>query len=452
MRPGWLVVLAAGALYFLFFPRGLVNGDEYYYAGQAYALAHGRLVPAAGDPLAVLKGQEWAALRFPIGWPLALSGARLLGFRAMYLVPMLLHLAAGAAFARLMVRRRLPAWANVVYLFHPVVWGLSRTVMSDVPAVALLVIAVDAWEAGRAWLPGALLAYGVLMRLGGLLTGAGFGLAVLSDLKREPRRLTGLAVPTVLAAGTHMAVNSLVTGDPLTTPYVQGVISLLDGSRLAQHLILYVAGLAVMPPFPLVAFLLRAWRADRWWLGALPILAFFLPYAYHDESPRLMETLVGSQRLVLAAHAFLIIGTARVWGSLALPKMRLPALGAGLVMAIAGALALNRIRAPYEEVAQAVSACRPAQIGYEIGAGRVVAGVNASHWRYLDGSDPRGQDDVVVVGRVPITNRSSGPGPQVSYPELERYRHLCRAIGPFEAYDLNGRCGGPGEPCKRLRE
>jgi hypothetical protein len=449
MRPGWVAVLAAAALYLAFFPKGPVNADEYHYAGQAYALAHGRFLPAVGDPLPVVRGEEGAAVRFPAGWPLALSVARLLGFRAMYLLPMFFHLAAGAAFSRLMVRRGLPAWANVVYLFHPALWGLSRTIMSDVPAVALLIVAVDAWEAGRSWLPGALLAYGMLMRMGALFTGAGFALAVLGDLRREPRRLAGLAFPAVLAAATHVVLNRMAADHPLSSPYVQGALPLLDGSRIGEHLLLYAAGLAVLPPSPLAAFLLRAREADRWCLGALPVLAFFVPFAYHDASPSFLETLVGGQRLVLAAHVFLVIGTSRTWGSLATAQMRPLIVGGALAMAVLAALALDRIRAPYERVAQAVSACRPERIGHDYGSGRVVAGLAASRWRYLDGSDPRGQDDVVVIARSLVSNRLPDAEPWFSYPELEPYRHLCRSVGRFEVYDLAGRCGAIGNPCGR---
>ncbi len=449
MRPGWVAVLSAAALYLAFFPNGLVNADEYHYAGQAYVLAHGRFLPKVGDPLPVVRGQEGAAVRFPVGWPLALSVARLLGFRAMFLLPMLFHLAAGAAFARLMVRRGLPPWANVVYLFHPALWGLSRTIMSDVPAVALLVIAVDAWEAGRSWLPGALLAYGALMRMGAVFTGAGFALAVLGDLRREPRRLTGLAFPAVLAAAAHVVLNRVAADHLLRSPYVRGNLPLLDGSMIGEHLLLYAAGLALLPPFSLVAFVLRARNVDRWCLGAVPVLAFFVPFAYHDVSPSHLETLVGGQRLVLAAHAFLMIGTARAWGSLATPRTRILILTAGLAMAVVAALALNRIRAPYERVAEAVSACRPSRIGHDYSAGRVVAGLAATRWRYLDGSDPKGQDDVVVISRSMVTNRASNPEQRFSYPELEPYRHLCRTVGRFEVYDLTERCGAIGEPCGR---
>ncbi len=449
MHSGWTAVLAAAALYLAFLPKGLVNADEYHYAGQAYVLAHGRFLPVVGDPLPVVRGQEGAAVRFPVGWPLALSVARLLGFRAMFLLPMLFHLAAGAAFARLMVRRGLPAWANVVYLFHPTLWGLSRTIMSDVPAVALLVIAVDAWEAGRSWVPGALLAYGMLMRMGAVFTGAGFALAVLGDLRHEPRRLVGLTFPAVLAAATHVVLNLAAEGHPVSSEYVRGALPLVDASRIGEHLLLYAAGLALLPPFSLPALMLRAREGDRWCLGALPVLTLFVPFAYHDASPRFLETLVGGQRLVLAAHAFLVIGTARVWGRLLTRRMKVPILMTGLAMAVVAVLTLDRIRAPYERAAEAVSTCRPGRIGHDYGAGRVVAGMAASRWRYMDGSDPKGQDDVVVISRSPVTNRGPDAELWFSYPELKPYWYLCQAVGRFEVYDLAGRCGAIGEPCGR---
>lgn len=449
MRPGWLAVLAAAALYLVFLPKGLVNADEYHYAGQAYVLAHGRFLPVVGDPLPVVRGQEGAAVRFPVGWPLVLSAARFLGFRGMYLLPMLFHLAAGAAFARLLVRRGLPGWANAIYLFHPALWGLSRTIMSDVPAVALLIIAIDAWEAGRSWLPGALVAYGSLMRMGAVFAGAGFALAVLGDLRREPRRLAGLAFPAIVAVVVHVLLNRIAADHLLSSPYVQGALPLLVVSKIGEHLLLYAAGLALLPPFSLVACALQARDADRWCLGALPVLAFFVPFAYHDAAPSLLETLVGGQRLVLAAHAFLMVGTARAWGSVAIPRMTIPIVVAGLAMAVVGAMALDRIRAPYERVAEAVSACHPKRIGHDYNAGRVVARLAASSWRYLDGSDPKGQDDVVVISHAMVTHRVSDPEPRFSYPELEPYRHLCRTVGQFEVYDLTGRCGAIGDPCRR---
>lgn len=447
MRPGWLAVLSAGALYLAFFPKGLVNADEYHYAGQAYVHAHGRFLPSVGDPLPVVAGHEGAALRFPAGWPLVLALGRLLGFRAMFLLPMLFHLAGGAAFARLMVRRGLPAWLNVAYLFHPALWGLSRTIMSDVPAAALLVIALDAWEAGQSWLPGALLAYGMLMRMGAVFTGVGFALAVLGDVRREPRRIAGMAFPAVLAAAIHVVLNLAAAEHLVSSEYVRGNLPLLNASMIGEHLLLYAAGLALLPPFTLAALMLRVREADRWCFGALPVLAFFVSFAYHDASPRFLETLVGGQRLVLAAHVFLMIGTARTWGGLVTLRMTPIVLGGALAIGVLASLTLDRIRAPYDEVARVVSACHSERIGHDYSAARVVAGLAASRWRYMDGSDPMGQDDIVVISHVPVTNRVSNPERRFSYPELEPYRHLCRAVGRFEVYDLAGRCGTIGEPC-----
>lgn len=446
MRTGWLVVCAACLLYLALLPSAIVNGDEFHYAGQAYALGHGRLIPTSSDPVAVVKGEERQALRFPVAWPLALATARPFGFRAMYLIPMLLHLAAGVAFARLAVRRGLPAWTSALYLFHPVIWGLSRTIMSDVPAVALAVIAVDAWEAGRSWLPGSLLATGMLVRMGGIFSLAGFGVAVLRDLRCEPRRFIGLAVPAFGAIGTQLIINRLVSGH-FAGSYLDRIALLIDGSRAGQHLVLCAAGLALLPPFPLAALITRSREAERWCLAAAPILAFFLAYAYHDASPRLVESFVGGQRLVLGAHAFLMIGTLAIWGRVA-EKLRVPVLAAAFAVAVAAALGLERIREPYDVAARVVASCKPDHVGYDFDAGKVVAGIDAKAWRLLDGSEPLGQDDVAVVGRRTATNRVPTPAPRPRPPELERHLDRCRLVGRFEVYDFAGRCGSFGEPCR----
>ncbi len=73
----------------------------------------------------------------------------------------------------------------------------------------------------------------------------------------------------------------------------------------------------------------------------------------------------------------------------------------------------------------------------------------ARRWRLLDGSDPQGQDDVVVVARSLVSNRVPDAEPWFVYPELEPYRHLCRTVGRFEVYDLAGRCSAIGDPCRR---
>jgi hypothetical protein len=56
LRGAWTAAGIAVVLYLALLPRALVNADEYFYAGQAYAIAHGRLAPAEGDPLPVAAG------------------------------------------------------------------------------------------------------------------------------------------------------------------------------------------------------------------------------------------------------------------------------------------------------------------------------------------------------------------------------------------------------------
>jgi hypothetical protein len=395
LRPAWAALLLAAALGLLFLPRVLTNSDEIYYAGQARTMLRGRLVPVAGDPLPVVPGEEAAAVKVPPGWPavLMLGG----GLRGMFVVALLVHLLGAAAAARMLLRRGAPPVLVVAYLFHPSLFVYSHTLMSDVPMTAALVVAADAWENRRkgAWA----VAAAILLRFAGVVAAAGMALAARPRLR--------MLIPAGIAVAALFAFNHAVHGTwTFTTPRAQAGFELLGAGGLAENLLLYGGGLLLLPPFPLVWVVLRRRDVDRWALAALPIVLFFLCYNYHDRSPRWWETLVGGQRLILPAHALLMMATARVWSAPVLFRRSGLLLAAGLAAGVAGSLAMRQLAAPYRPVVDALAGCR--RIGFDAESARVALSVPAGEYHLM----PADVDAAVLSDRA--VTHSAGDIPTFS--------------------------------------
>jgi hypothetical protein len=314
--------------------------------------------------------------------------------------------------------------------------------MSDAAAVAALLVAIDSWEnRDRVGTPVAL-GFTAGFRLGGVFAVAGFALAILDEVRRRRRELIWLATAVIAAVGAVFAVASAAGG----SAYAEGGIPLLDGRLAGENLALYLGGLALLPPFPLVLALVWPSRVERWAWVAVPVLAFFVPYSYHDVSPNALETLVGGQRLALPAHAAMLVATMRIWSAAPLLRRRWVTLTAGAAVGIAGSLAMAKLEAPHRPAVEVVAACRPQRIGYDIHAARVAGSIDAGEYHLLDGRDPAGFADLVVVAGRMLTHRPVPPADLA--PELVVHAASCRRVGAYAIYDLAGRCPPGGETCR----
>lgn len=315
MRGGWLAVAFAVAVALVRPPGVLLNGDEYFYAGQATTIAHGRLVPVDGDGLGVPLQLPANAVKYPPGWPVLLAAGRVFSVRAMWAVALLAHLVGGLAIARMLVRRGLPSWGNAVWLFHPSAWLYARTLMSDAPAAAGLLVAMDAWENRDRYLAAAALAIAPAMRIANMLLLAGFALAVTPEIRRRKWDAAVATGGVLLGFGAYLAANYAATGQWISSPYASANTGLIGSRMLLGNAILYACGLALLPPFPLVWMILDRRGLGRWAIAALPLALFLLLYGYHDVGGSVVETLVGGQRLLLPAIAVLIAATVGSWGA-----------------------------------------------------------------------------------------------------------------------------------------
>jgi hypothetical protein len=446
LRGGWFAIAAAAIVAFVFLPTSFTNNDEYYYAGQAYTLTQGRLAPALGDPLLLPEETPEQAFRYPVAWPAALAAGRVVGIPGMYVVALIAHLLGGAAAARLLVRRGVPSAFAAAYLFHPVCWIYSRTLLSDVPATAMLLFAMDAWENRKDVSAGASLGFAAGMRLANVFVVFGFGLAVLSQLRRRLAGVASLIVGVVAFSIVQMVVNRILGGYWLVSRYATQGAGMFTGSMVFENAALYLGGLALLPPFPLVAALVRPKRVDRWAWVAIVTVAVYLPISFHNVSPNLLETLVGGQRYVLPAHAALMVATAGTWSSVRVLRVPWLPVAAGVVLAVGASLAMRRIENRHRPAVQFIRACGPHRLAYNRFANRVAGSVAARSYRVVPNAAGAGSDwDVMVLAPGYLSNQPGfATGWEGPPPELAGAR--CYRSGLYAIYDATGRCPA-ADPC-----
>jgi hypothetical protein len=451
LRGAWWAILAAALVALVFLPKSITNNDEYYYAGEAYTLAHGRLTPQPGDPLLVPLEPPAQAFRYPVAWPAVLALGRLVSLRGLYIVALLVHLSGAAAVARMLVRRGAPSALTVAYLFHPAMWIYSRTLLSDIPATAALLIAMDAWENRATKTSSVALGFCSAVRLANVTTVAGFLLSAVGPSPGNVRRRFGDLTTLVLGVAAFFVVQMLVNHTLgnywLVSTYAKQGAAMFTGSMIPENVLLYVAGLALLPPFSLVFALARPRRVDRWALLGIPVLLAYLPISFHNVSPSLVETLVGGQRYILPVHATLLVATAGIWSTAPMLGRPWLPIGAGVIFGVVGCLLMTRLEKRHGAAAAAVAACHPDVLGYNMYANRVAGSVEARTYRLAE-PPYRGLDaDVLVIAPGLLTNQ---PGASVDW--ATRPPHLdgatCRQVGDYVIYDFSGRCPPRGDLCR----
>ena len=448
MRGALLAMLAAAIVALAFLPKSFTNHDEFYYAGQAYTLTQGRVTPQVGDPLLVPLETPAQAFRYPVAWPAVLALGRFVSIRAMYVLVLIVHLLGGAAVARMLVRRGVRSVLSAAYLFHPVLWIYSRTLLSDLPATAALVIAMDAWENRDRKTAAGAIGFVAAARIANFAAVLGFGMAIRPEARRRVRDVAGLVVGVSAFWGVQILVNRVLGEYWLVSPYAKAAGVMLDGGMFLENLLLYVGGLALLPPFPLVVALRWPRRVDRWAWVALVVVGAHLPISYHNVSPNILETLVGGQRYVMPAHAALLIATAGVWsGAPGLRRAWVP-IGAGMLVAVVGCLAMARLEKRHGVAAETVAACHPSTIAYNRYADRIGGSVPARTYLVSEDVPHQRLDDGDVLVLAP-SMQSTQPGYSTSWtsapPRLDR--GVCRRIGAYAVYDFTGRCPVRGDPC-----
>ncbi len=322
-RNGWML-LGLGMLLWVavlarWWPMSLSMGDEVGYVGQARLLLQGRITPLDTSPGYWITTAQGLIPKYPLFFPMLIAPLLALSPRLLFASGVVAALALTWVAARaLEAWGRRPFWA-LIFLAHPTIIMITRTVMVD---VLLTAFAVGAWRAlrhGRPWLAATLVALTVVAKPTGVPIAAALlvGEALRQHAPREPSAVArlrwggvGLAVGLALTAG----FNWLEIGS-IFSPYGPAHRYLPRPQFWPVYFpakaIIHLRSLLLMPPL----LVLGAWPlARRRELGPLLVIVGFTLmmcfYFFVDRGPTLLETLVLAPRLILPVVAFLLLGYA----------------------------------------------------------------------------------------------------------------------------------------------
>ncbi|PYQ44310.1 MAG: hypothetical protein DMF77_07495 [Acidobacteria bacterium] len=314
-RPGttaavcaFAVAAACAAVAHLVLRHAVTSDDEHVYRFIAQTLGAGGLTaPSPGHDLEFYR-EQFVVLtdrvrfgKYPIGHPLLLMVGQKLGSEnAVVPVAMGLTVLATLALARRTTTQTAAVVALLLLAFSPQVLLTGATVASQTTAALCLTLALAALVESRrrggvglAFLAGAALGYGVLVRP---LPGVLFAVVAMGWTAGRPastpfpvrlRLLAAVTAPVALAGGALLLVNRAQLGSALTTGYQafhgtgEGVGGLRD----------FVGGDLAHLAMSLFSALLRL---DVWLFG-WPVSLLFLPCARRSGTAALLWAMVAAE-------------------------------------------------------------------------------------------------------------------------------------------------------------
>ncbi|MGQ0721435.1 MAG: hypothetical protein ACT4PE_07675 [Candidatus Eiseniibacteriota bacterium] len=288
-------------LFVLAWPRTFAVIDESTYLSTAFVYRAGTIYSdvAGVDPISRVEspgGHEVS--KFAPLWPLLLAPLAAPEWRATFAANALLHLVGFLVFARILREAKLPAWGSLLYLAHPTLVYYARTLMSDVAAGVLFLLAWAAWRRDTrrgALLAGAWLGASCLVRTTHVVLAALFVLAAALECAR--RRVPAGRLATLLAGlvpgGVALAVYQHVAfgrwwrgtsgyRDDRADIGMEGQFGLHELVPGAVHY-----GSALLAVFPLMLLGVLFYRGrDRWFVRTVTLgtTLFFCLYYYRDTA------------------------------------------------------------------------------------------------------------------------------------------------------------------------
>jgi len=357
--PGALVplLLALGTLVglmALFYPPGVTLIDESEFLSIGYTLREDLL---RADIDTLIHRQY----KYPLLWPLILSGfLGSGGWSSVFVANLLCHLLGSLFFWLILRQLALSPWLVLLYAFFPTLVYYDRTLMSDVSASVLVLGAFLFFLRGSHWsnlsLTGLLLGLSFLIRNVHALLFVPFFLEEVfqtwrtREVKKGATGLAGLTLSFCVPLAFQCLLNALARGNPLATGYtsLQGNLSEVVGPQfLVENLPLYLASVCLI--YPLMAVSLPWYRHPRGRFAlvgvCLIIVGFYSCYYFIQKGRNWLETLLVCGRFLLPAISLMLVSYAQfLEGGL----KRLPVFGRRLAvgttcLALVGvALALNK--------------------------------------------------------------------------------------------------------------
>lgn len=304
----------------IFYPPIYGISDEAGYLGMAQVLQRGTIFPdvAGFNVVGSVQTNTHFVSKWPIGNPLLILPFLHLHWKAIFLLPLLLHLLGFFVFLLICKEVKIDPIFSLIYLFFPAFLLYSRTILSDFSSVFVFITAFYLYLKGGKWLylAGFLFGFSILIRYANLLLFLPFLIAgiwgVIGEKNKENtlrfygllRLVTGL-LPLVIF---HLFYNKIAFGSPFGVP--AGDINYFRIDSFFRNFGYYILSLSLL--YPGMFFGIFSYRGKcRCELisTSLLFIVFYSFYSYIFPSPKggfIGSLVVGMRFLLPVIPLFLI--------------------------------------------------------------------------------------------------------------------------------------------------
>ncbi len=206
------------AVYAAWYPRTFSILDEQAYLSFAVALTKGTVFAdvAGVDSVRTMSVGEHSAPMIGLGTSLLFAPVVNWNWRASFAIILATHLIGWLACAGALRKVELPVWYSVLYLLHPVAALYSRTVMSDVPTMSLMMLGLWMYlgPGSRPFLAGFFWGLMPHFRFAQVVTLAVLGAGVFSRDLVHGVRVGRIAIRRTLLMGMRDVSGSARRGSP----------------------------------------------------------------------------------------------------------------------------------------------------------------------------------------------------------------------------------------------
>lgn len=298
------------AIFFFYYPATRAIVDESAYLSGAYALQRGTVFyDRAGinqeHMSDWIRGHQIS--RYPPGNSLLLVPFTVIGRRAIFVRGWLLAAAAFLLMILLLRHYRLPGTFAILLLYHPTVLLYSRTAMSDLPALVMVLAGMYAWIRKKHFWSGLIFGLSGAVRYPNLIVP--LSVAAVALARKEFRPALALAAGSIAGLLPLAAYNLLGFGTAWGS--LTGYGTAFAVQNLPVTLMRFILALLVIYPGMLIAA--AFWPSpDRWtwWMPALAMLLFYSFQGYFDSTGSRAADLVMSLRYLLPALPLILLPAA----------------------------------------------------------------------------------------------------------------------------------------------
>jgi hypothetical protein len=309
----------------VFYPRIYAIHDEAAYMAQAYVMREGTIF---GDVarIQVVSSVETEAghyvTKYAPGTSVLLIPFTFLGWKSVFLLPLLLHLLGFFVFGSILRLRKVPIIFSLLYLIYPTSVLYSRTLMADVPSAVFFLIGLYFYlrKKNYLYLSGFFLGVLPLFRYSNVILA--FPFFLLSFIKifiyerKNPRERLGfikLLVGFIPGIVLLLFYNKIAFGGFFSTPLgATGTFSLLF---LPRNFLFYIVSLSIVYPFMFFSIFFEKKNRFLFWSTTFIFLIFYSSYYYFTLAPgrNMLKTLIVGVRFLLPIAPIFILTYAGVF-------------------------------------------------------------------------------------------------------------------------------------------